>query len=140
MPPLVQRPAGHRVPQVLILFLAICSLAAGANSPRKHFDLAAGPATASLKHFVSQSGVQLLYVAEEVSGVTTNAVKGEFTAGDAMRRLLANTVLSAVETENGAIAINRAPDPNGSRVAQDPVRDHPKPRTETAPTTLFPAR
>lgn len=93
---------------------------AGAAEPAaaKFFDLPSGPAPVSLKQFISQSGVQLLYVAKEVSGVTTNPVRGQFTAGEAVRRLIANTGLVAVETENGAIAINRASLPNAQRVAQ----------------------
>ena len=111
----------------LTIWLAIFSLASAAKAPaKKQFDLHTGPAASSLKQFVSQSGVQLLYVAEEVTGVTTNPVQGQFTPGEAVRRLLANTSLTAVETANGAIAINRASDPNAPRVAQDSERDHPK--------------
>ena len=127
MPFITSRYGALRAPLVLAFSLAILSFASAAKAPaKKRFDLPTGPAPMSLKQFVSQSGVQLLYVAEEVTGVTTNSVQGEFTPGDAMRRLLANTILSAVETENGAIAVNRAPNPNASRVAQDSERDHPK--------------
>ena len=101
--------------------------ATAADTPaKKWFDLPSGPAASALKQFIAQSGVQLLYLVEEITGVTTNEVKGEFTAGDAVKRLLANTGLTAVETKVGAIAVNRAPDPNGQRVAQESERDHPK--------------
>lgn len=127
MPSLLHWPSALRVPLVLTLGLAILSIASAAKSAvKKQFDLRTGPAALSLKQFVSQSGVQLLYVAEEVTGVTTNSVQGAFTPGEAVRKLLANTSLTAVETENGAIAINRVPDPNAPRVAQDSERDHPK--------------
>ena len=127
MPFVTSRYRALHAPLVLAFSLAILSLASAAKVPaKKRFDLPTGPAAMSFKQFVSQSGVQLLYVAEEVTGVTTNSVQGEFTPGDAMRRLLANTILTAVETENGAIAINKAPNPNASRVAQDSERDHPK--------------
>jgi iron complex outermembrane receptor protein len=116
-----------------------CFLAEAISAPaKKRFDLPTGPAAVSLKQFILQSGVQLLYVAEEVSGVTTNTVKGEFTSGDAVKRLLANTVLQAVEMENGAIAINRSSDPNGHRVAQESERDHPKPQTNPKLISRFP--
>lgn len=84
---------------------------------RTFFDLPAAPAPTALKQFVTQSGVQLLYVAKEVSGVTTNSVRGQFTTSEAVKRLLANTGLIAIETANGAIAVNRAPVPNAQRVA-----------------------
>jgi iron complex outermembrane recepter protein len=126
---------------VFSLLLVFFASAAAANAPaKKQFNLQPGLAAASLKDFIAQSGVQLLYVAEEVSGVTTNAVKGEYTPREAVRQLLANTVLAAVETENGAIAIKRAPGPNGSRVARDSERDHPEPRAETDLPRQFPAR
>jgi iron complex outermembrane receptor protein len=105
---------------VLCLVLADSALPVGAADPpaARFFDLPPGPASSSLKQFIAQSGVQLLYVPEEVSEVVTNAVKGRFTAGEAVKRLLANTGLVAVETKNGAIAVNRVPVPNGPRVAR----------------------
>jgi hypothetical protein len=99
--------------------LALSAFAAGAAAPpaKRFFDLPSGPASTSLKQFISQSGVQLLYVPGEVSEVVTNAVKGRYTASEAVNRLLANTGLVAVETKNGAIAVNRVAVPNGQRVA-----------------------
>ena len=91
----------------------------------RSFDLPSGPASVALKQFIAQAGVQVLYVAEEVSDVRTNAVKGEFTPREAVTRLLAHTVLTAVETENGAIAINRTADPNGQRAAHKRASDRP---------------
>lgn len=98
---------------------------AGEPALRKVFDVPAGPATSTLKRFVSQSGVQLLYGVDEVSRAETNPVKGEYTTVEAVHRLLANTGLTAVETRNGAIAINRVPDPKGQRAAQATASDRP---------------
>lgn len=123
-------PRRYRVLAALLMgaFLTGLSTSGGAaeHTLKKAFDVPVGPAAESLKKFISQSAVQLLFVADEVSGVKTNAIKGEFTPGDAIRRLLANTGLKAVETPNGAIAVNRAHDPNGERVAQKKQSDHPK--------------
>lgn len=109
--------------RLLVPLLVAFSCPSGRAAPAepataKYYDLPSAPATVSLKQFITQSGVQLLFVANEVSGVTTNSVRGQFTAGDAVRRLVANTGLVAVETENGAIAINRVPLPNAQRVAR----------------------
>lgn len=104
---------------MLCVTLAFCVWPAGAATPsqKRFFDLPSAPAAISLKQFISQSGVQLLYVPGEVDEVVTNAVKGRYTAGEAVNRLLADTGLVAVETRKGAIAVNRVPLPNGQRVA-----------------------
>ena len=105
-------------PTAFALAFLVSPLDAAEAAARKFFDLPAAPAPTALKQFISQSGVQLLYVAKEISGVTTNPVRGQFTASEAVKRLLANTGLIAIETENGAIAVNRAPLPNAQWVAQ----------------------
>ena len=105
----------------LVLCVTLSVLAGPAvaadSSEKRFFDLPSAPAAISLKQFISQSGVQLLYVPGEVDEVVTNAVKGRYTASEAVNRLLADTGLVAVETRNGAIAVNRVPLPNGQRVA-----------------------
>ena len=86
---------------------ALVSAAAAATSPeasaRRQFDLPAGEAAASFKQFIAQARVQLLYVSDDVAGVRTNAVKGEFTPREAIDRLLAGTRLAAVQTDHGSI-------------------------------------
>lgn len=103
---------------------------AGAASARKTFDLPAGPASESVKRFIAQSEVQLLFAADELAGVRTNALKGEYSVREAIDRLLEGTPLVAVQTPNGSIAIKRAAGPNGNR---------PQP-TETAAVAKSPAR
>lgn len=105
-------------PLAFALVFLVASLDAAEAGVRKFFDLPASPAPTALKQFISQSGVQLLYAAKEISGVTTNPVRGHFTASEAVKRLLADTGLIAIETENGAIAVNRVPLPNAQWVAQ----------------------
>ena len=68
--------------------------AAGADQPHI-YSIPPGDAAATLKEFVKQSGKQVVYLVDQVSGVSTNAVKGELTARDAFDQLLSGTSLEA---------------------------------------------
>ncbi len=107
---------------VLSFFLANASSAAEAQ---KSFDIPTGDALTALKQFAVQSDEQLLYSAEAVQGVTTNAIKGTFTARDALDQMVKGTRLTVIaDRKNGALSLVRVPDPNAQRVAQT-SSDHP---------------
>ncbi|MDP3069998.1 MAG: STN domain-containing protein [Opitutaceae bacterium] len=126
-------------PALLFACVLLANLAwsarAAESSAKKSYDLPSGPASVTLKQFVAQSGVQLLYAAHEVSAVKTNAVIGEFTAAAAINRMLATTGVIAVETKNGAIAVKRAADPNGWRAAPKTAGDRPTKQFNPTPTS-----
>lgn len=96
---------------------AIISLLAGfvvllplqaAEAAKRAFDIPAGLAETSLRRFSEQAGGQFVFSADKVAGVRTRAVKGEFTALDALTRLLAGTTLRAVQDERtGALTVDR---------------------------------
>lgn len=92
----------HRLPQTclrLVHVLALSavfvlsSLLAHAATDKKSFDVPAGVAPASLKQFAEQAGGHVLYSVDDVTGVKTLAVKGEFTPREALNRMLAGTTL-----------------------------------------------
>lgn len=94
------------------------SLTASAAESKKSFDIAAGEALPALKQFAAQSGEQLLYSAEAVQGVTTNAVKGSLTPRDALEQMVSGTKLAVVaDKKNGALSLVRDPGPNAPRAA-----------------------
>ena len=73
-------------------------------------------AAAAFKQFSAQSGLQLLYSADAVEGITTKTVKGNLTARAALDRMLADTKLVAKEDEGtGAFAISRQPAEPGAK-------------------------
>lgn len=85
----------------------------------KIYDLPAADAMASFKSFTEQSGYELIYPVAVVTGVKTQAVKGEFTALDALSRMLAGTELFVVrDKESGAFAVYRNSNPNDQGAAQ----------------------
>lgn len=99
--------------------LALAVAAFGADAPKKTYNLPAADAVKTLKAFSEQSGEQIVYPVEQVRGVRTLAVKGEFTPREALDQMLKDTGLVAVQDEKtGALAVRRDASPNAQRVAQ----------------------
>jgi hypothetical protein len=97
----------------------------------RNFNLPADVAEKSLPRFAEQSGLEVVFATETVGKVRTNAVQGEFTAREAMDRLLSRTGLVAAQNSStGALLVSR--DPNGQRAAQTTASDRP-PRQNQAP-------
>lgn len=84
------------------------------DTATRSFDIPAGEAHVALKQFAQQAGLELLYSAREIAGTKTNTVKGVFTPHEALKQMLSGTKLIATPGKNrGAVAVTRAPDPNG---------------------------
>jgi TonB-dependent receptor len=100
---------------------------------KKPFDIPAGTADKALKAFTAQSGSEVLYSAEMARGVKSNAVKGEFTAQEALQRILAGSDLAvAQDAKTGVLTVSRALAPNGGRtVAPSSGRPAPQTASET---------
>ncbi len=111
----------------LLLAAALLSLGArAADEAKKNYDLPAGDAALRLKEFSEASGRETLFAAETVRGVRTAAVKGEFTAPQALAHMLEGTGLAAVQDQKtGALAVKKAAGPNGQRAAQPETSGRP---------------
>jgi TonB-dependent receptor len=91
-----------------LLVLASGLAAGAAETAKRPFDIPAGPAESTLRRFAEQAGGQFLFSADKVAGVRTNAVKGDFTAREALQQLVAGTELRAVHDERtGALTVDR---------------------------------
>ncbi len=114
-----------------VFLLSVFALpAVAADSAVKAFDVPAGDAAQTLKTFLQQSGVQIVYPVDQVRGVQTQPVKGEFAARDALDRMLFRTGLVAVQDgRTGALAVRRETSPNDPRVAVE-TNDHPETKTK----------
>jgi len=116
----------------VILLLVLAALSAPAHgatpSSTRPYAVGEGDAAHTLRQFVEQSGEQVVYVVTKVRGVKTNPVRGQFTARDALNRLVAGTHLVVVEDQKtGALLVNFVAPENASP---------PKPKPEPAnPTT-----
>jgi hypothetical protein len=89
-------------------FLASVSPTRAAGSDLKAYAFPRADAADTLRRCADESGMQLVYLVDTVRGVTTNAIRGEFAAREALTALLANTGLALVEdTKTGALMVNR---------------------------------
>ena len=110
------------------LLLAPCSRAADGAATAKPFNIPAGKAEKTLKTFSTQAGVELVYATDQVQGIKTNAVKGDFLPAAALTQLVEGTPLLVVTDEKpGAFAIRREGPavPNAPRAAQNDSSDRP---------------
>ena len=100
----------------LLLLLPIDALQA-ADAAVKPFDVPSGAASRTLKIFAQQSGREIVYSAESIGGTTTHAVRGEFTARDALDRMTAGTGLTVgVDEKSGLFSVrNETTAPNAPR-------------------------
>ncbi|MEN9632289.1 MAG: hypothetical protein RL077_693 [Verrucomicrobiota bacterium] len=123
--------------------LALCpffvvSLAFPANEPAtREFNLPSDLAVRSFSLFSAQSGRGLIADAELIKGITTNAVRGQYTVHEVLDRALAGTGLVAKEDpKNGAFVIHREkPRPNGQRAALTTASARPQNQARPAPVT-----
>jgi len=118
-----------RCPYIARFFLGWCLAGAlfAAEPVRQTFDVPAGEASATLRQFADQSGQTVVYLVDTVRGIRTSTVKGDFTARDALNRMLAGTELVLVQDEkSGALTIKRISDPNVARAAQIEKSDRPE--------------
>ena|GEM_PF-4424689 len=84
----------------------------------KIFDVPAKDILTSLRQFSAQSGEQLLYSADAISGVLTAAIKGTFTSQTALDRMLRGTGLIAIRDRKTRAFTISCNDPEAHRAAQ----------------------
>lgn len=116
---------------LLTLTLAASPAFARAASETKRFDIPAGFAADTLKQFSAQTGPdeRLLYAADSVEGVKTNAIAGEMKPREALDRMLAGTSLAVIEDgRTGALTISRAASLPKAHTASD---SESKPQTRS---------
>lgn len=88
--------------------LACVAFAAETTKSSFIFNVPAGDAIETIKQVAQQAGIEIMFPAEVVRGVQTNAVQGEFTPREAIDRLLSGTVLYVVTDEKtGAMSVRR---------------------------------
>ena len=142
------RPAGTAarwlLPLLALLALAgMARRARAADEARRFYDLRANDAAIALRQFSAISGREILFAAETVRGVKTRDVRGEFTALEALERMLAGTNLYVTQDDRSrAFAVRKRaepavpPRPPASRAALEPHRSTDPPAT-VKPRTLL---
>jgi iron complex outermembrane recepter protein len=104
----------RRLPGLLLALTLILCLAippprlSGAEISRRTFALTTADAEVTLEMFSDQAGAQVVYLIEDVRGVTTNPVQGVLAILDALERLVAGTALRVEQDgKTGAFVIKR---------------------------------
>ena len=95
---------------ILFAFVWFCAILLTACTEKEQLflDIPEGFATNTLKEFARQTNVELLFDLQSVFGVKTNAVKGKYDPGSALRMMLEDTPLGVdFENESGAYAVFR---------------------------------
>ena len=95
---------------------------------RTEINIPAGRLSSAIRTLSRQSGVSIATNERGVRQVRSRAVRGNLSAGEALRRLLAGTPYRAVEIGGGAYRIERRPAP--ARVTRS---SNPAPRPTAAP-------
>ncbi|MDU1659446.1 MAG: STN domain-containing protein, partial [Stenotrophomonas maltophilia] len=88
------------------LCAALPAIAQTAASAPVELHLPAGPLQASLTALARQSGIQLLFAADSVSGRSAPAVDDRYTPREALQRLLAGQGLAMQERSPGVFVVS----------------------------------
>lgn len=98
-------------------FCVLATLSLAADAGKRFFDVPAGQAEMTLRRFGEQAGGQFVFSADKVAGVRTKLVRGDYTAREALERMVEGTELRAIQDEQtGALTVDRiASAPNANR-------------------------
>lgn len=113
--------------------IALAAAPANAQAVRS-FSIPAQAAVTGLPQFGQQAGTQVLAASQDLQGVNTNAVVGEFTVNAAAQKLLNGSPLKARFTADGNMVVVRGTDPVAD--LKDPKPSQVAPAPEAAPTVV----
>ncbi len=117
-----------RARPVLELFIAsVASVAfataAAAHQRTFHFEIANQPLSQALRSYGQICGQDVIFTEDVVSGAGAASLEGDYTAQEALSRLLEGTNLVVEHSPSGALMIRRRPHPEAS-TANDALKVH----------------
>ena len=104
----------------LLGIMATAAWVSAGEPEKRKFDVPADLADKSLRAFSVQSGSEVLFSSDAASGVRTNAIKGEFLPGEAVKKMLAGTTLYVRHGRDGVFRIAATPRPKAPGAALNP--------------------
>src|SRR5215469_9130247 len=93
---------------------ALGASAASAHGRVFHFDITPEPLSQALRTYAQVCGQDVIFTESVVAGAGTISLVGDFTADDALSRLLAGTKLVVERSPSGALMIRRRQPANGT--------------------------
>jgi len=130
---------------VILLALPLCGVSAENSGAVKTFDVPAGDAIDTLKRAAQQAEAEIMFPADTVRGVRTNAVTGNYTVRAALDLMVEGTSLIVVQDQKtGALTIARKPTAPSSRTvdgsasaAEGKSSDSPETKSEVVHLPSF---
>ncbi|MCX4141542.1 TonB-dependent receptor [Paraburkholderia sp. SEWSISQ10-3 4] len=92
--------------------LAADAPSASAASPRKSYDIPAGPLEAALNRFGRESGLLLSFPAVLTDGRMSEGLRGDYDIQQGFGRILRGTGLGAVQQSNGSYTLEQRTEPS----------------------------
>src|SRR5487761_1517819 len=98
--------------------------AASAQGRLFHFDITPEPLSQALRTYAQICGQDVIFTESVVAGTGTTSLVGDFTADDALNRLLAGTKLIVARSPSGALMFRRRQhaNPNAAVAGQTALR------------------
>lgn len=90
---------------ILVVLGALASAQVFAEESVKKVDVPAGQLTIALKKLAEQSGVEFFYSTDQLEGLKTQGVQGEYSPEKAVQKLIEGTNLKLTRHESGALVI-----------------------------------
>jgi iron complex outermembrane recepter protein len=94
---------------ILACVIGTLSFPASAHARVFHFEISRQALSEALRTYAEISGQEVIFTEAVVAGSGTTSLVGDYTAEDALQRLLAGTVLIAERSPSGALMIRRRP-------------------------------
>lgn len=101
------RRCGRTRSALLALVLSGVLSSAAVAQQKLNFDIPAQPAAVAIQRWAQQSGLQVFAAEDDLRGIRTNAVQGDFQPVEAAQMLIAGTGLEVVATGENTVTIRR---------------------------------
>ncbi|NJA05661.1 MULTISPECIES: TonB-dependent receptor domain-containing protein [Methylomonas] len=114
-------PAQARRTLPLLALALAASFETLADNGASRFDLPPQALAATLEQLAKSTGTKLIYADAVVQGLSAEALRGQFTIGQALEKVLSKNGLQYETVGDGMIAIKKAPPPKPKAVNDDSI-------------------
>ena len=119
----------------VLTVLGVCCSPTWAAGPTVEFHIPAGDAPQTLREFYLQSQVRVLYLADTIKGIQTQAVSGKLEASDALAQMLRGAGLSYEFEGEYAAVIKPATEGTAMQATRTSPSSGERPSIPVAPTS-----
>lgn len=106
---------------IAVASISLVILPETAFAQARAIDIPAADLGSALNAYISQTGVELVYKADDVKGLKSQPVRGSFTPEETLARLLLGTNLTVQRGDSGAFAVVRLAGMDASAFAAETV-------------------